>query len=59
MKTEKEIKRLFKEAMTKVSEEDLDWLISNELSAEEKEKVLDRLSTERKQNIIENLIYEL
>lgn len=59
MKTEKEIKRLFKEAMTKVSEEDLDWLISNELSAEEKENILSKLSTERKQNIIKNLIYEL
>ena len=59
MKTEKEIKKLFKEAMTKVSEEDLDWLISNELTAEEKELVLSKLSTERKQNIIENLIYEL
>jgi hypothetical protein len=58
MKTE-EIKIIFNEAMTKVSEEDLNWLINNCLNFDEKVAILNHMSTKVKRNIIENLIYEL
>ena len=58
MKTE-EIKIIFNEAMTKVSEEDLNWLINNCLNFDEKVAILNQVNTKVKRNIIENLIYEL
>jgi hypothetical protein len=58
MKTE-EIKIIFNEAMTKVSEEDLNWLINNCLNFDEKVAILNHMNTKLKINIIENLIYEL
>jgi hypothetical protein len=54
-----EIKTVFTEAMTKISEEDLDWLITNCLSFKEKIAILEQMNTTTKRKIIENLIYEL
>ncbi len=58
MKTE-EIKKNFNEAMTKVSEEDLNWLINNCLNFDEKVAILNQMKVQVKRKIIENLIYEL
>ena len=54
-----EIKDIFKEAMTKVSEDDLDWLFANCLNFKEKVAVLEQMPDKTKRKIIENLIYEL
>jgi len=58
MKAE-EIKRNFTEAMTKVSEEDLNWLITNCLNFDEKVAILNQMKVQVKRKIIENLVYEL
>lgn len=58
MKTE-EINKNFNEAMTKVSEEDLNWLIINCLTFEEKIAFLNQMKTKSKKMIIEHLIYKL
>ncbi len=53
------VKKNFDEAMTKVSEEDLDWLISNCLDFDEKVAILKQMNVNVKRKIIENLVYEL
>ncbi len=53
------VKKNFDEAMTKVSEKDLDWLIKNCLDFDEKVAILKKMDVNIKRKIIENLVYEL
>jgi hypothetical protein len=50
-----EIKKHFDELMESAADEEIDWAISNELETEEKIRVLQNLSPDRKLSIIQNL----
>ena len=58
MKTENEIIKRFNELMLSAPDDEIDWALSNELETEEKIKVLQKLSTDRKLQIINNLTNE-
>jgi hypothetical protein len=49
-----EIKKRFDDLMESVTNEQINWITSNELEPDEKITILQNLSTERKLNILEN-----
>lgn len=55
METEEEIIKRFNELMLTATEGEIEWAFCNELEIEEKIAVLQKLNTDRKLQIIENL----
>ena len=51
---DKKIEEVFLSFITNCSEQDLDVIISNEISLEEKINMIKRLDSETKENILEN-----
>ena len=50
-----EIQKRFDELMLSAADEDINWALSNELEPQEKIRVLQNLSTDRKLQILNNL----